>query len=119
MTVDQARNAALQQQFANQQSAANQSNTAQQQAYTQAMTNYNMPLNTLSALRSGAQVQNPNYVNVPQQATTQGADILGATQMGYNANMGQYNAGQAAQAGQMGGLLGLGGSLGSAYLMSK
>lgn len=119
MTADQAGNAALQQQFANQQAAANQSNTAQQQAYTQAMTNYNMPLNTLSALRSGAQVQNPNFVNVPQQATTQGADILGATQMGYNAQMGQYNAGQAAQAGQMGGLLGLGGSLGSAYMMSR
>lgn len=118
MTADQAGNAAMQQQFANQQSAANQSNTAQQQAYTQAMTNYNMPLNTLSALRSGAQVQNPNFVNAPQQATTQGADILGATQMGYNAQMGQHNAGQAAQAGQMGGLFGLGGSLGSAYLMS-
>jgi len=74
------------------------------------MTNYNMPLNTLSALRSGAQVQNPTFVNAPQQATTSGADILGATQMGFNANMGNFNAAAAKQAGFESGLFGLGGA---------
>jgi hypothetical protein len=83
---------------------------ANQQAYNQAMTNYNMPLNTLSALRSGSQVQNPTFVNAPQQATTAGADILGATQMGYNAQMGDFNAQQAAQANFNAGLMGLGGA---------
>jgi hypothetical protein len=83
---------------------------ANQQAYNQAMTNYNMPLNTLSALRSGSQVQNPTFVNSAQQATTQGADILGATQMGYNAQMGNFNAGQAAQQNLNSGLMGLGGA---------
>jgi hypothetical protein len=104
-----ANNAALQQgQFGN---------TAQQQAYNQALTNYNLPLNTLSALRTGAQVQNPTFQNVPQQATTSGADLLGATTAAGNYNMGTYNAQQAANAGMTSGLFGLGGMLGAGYLM--
>jgi hypothetical protein len=91
---------------------------ANQQAYNQALTNYNLPLNTLSALRSGSQVQNPSFVNSAQQATTQGPDILGATQMGYNAQMGNFNAQQAAQQGMNSGLMGLGGTLGAAAIMS-
>jgi hypothetical protein len=91
---------------------------ANQQAYNQALTNYNLPLNTLSALRTGAQVQNPTFVNAPQQATTSGADILGATQAGYNAQMGGFNAAQAAQSNLNSGLMGLGGTLGAAALMA-
>ena len=91
---------------------------ANQQAFGQELTKYNIPLNTLSALRSGAQVQNPTFVNSAQQATTQGADILGATQMGYNAQMGNFNAQQAAQQGFNSGLMGLGGTLGAAAIMS-
>jgi hypothetical protein len=83
---------------------------ANQQAFNQEMTKYNMPLNTLSALRSGSQVQNPTFVNSAQQATTGGADILGATQMGYNAQMGDFNAKQAAQQNLNSGLMGLGGA---------
>jgi len=83
---------------------------ANQQAYNQALTNYNMPLNTLSALRTGAQVQNPTFVNTPQQATTSGADILGATTAGYNASLAGSNAQNAAQAGLNSGLFGLGGA---------
>jgi len=90
---------------------------ANQNAYNQAMTNYNLPLNTLSALRSSSQVQNPTFVNSAQQATTGGADILGASQMGYNAQMGNFNAQQAAQQGMNSGLMSLGGTLGAGYLM--
>jgi len=104
--------------FANQQAGAGLSTQAQQQAYNQAMTQYNMPLNTLSALRTGAQVQNPSFVNSAQQATTGGADLLGASQMGYNAQMGNFNAQQAAQQGLNSGLMGLGGTLGAAAIMS-
>jgi hypothetical protein len=82
------------------------------------MTNYNMPLNTLSALRTGAQVQNPTFQNVPQQATTSGADLLGATSATGNYNLGTYNAQQAANSNLTGGLMGLGGSLGAAYMLS-
>jgi hypothetical protein len=83
---------------------------ANQQAFNQEMTKYNMPLNTLSALRSGSQVQNPSFVNSSQQATTSGADILGAAQMGYNAQMGDFNQKQAAQQNFNQGLMGLGGA---------
>ena len=83
---------------------------ANQQAFNQEMTKYNMPLNTLSALRSGSQVQNPSFVNSAAQANTSGADILGAAQMGYNAQMGDFNAKQAAQQNFNQGLMGLAGA---------
>jgi hypothetical protein len=83
---------------------------ANQQAFAQELTKYNLPLNVLSALRTGAQVQNPSFVNSAQQATTGGADILGASQMGYNAQMGDFNAQQAAQQNFNQGLMGLGGA---------
>lgn len=103
-------NQAQQQMQQNRLQNAQLANQANQQGYTQALTNYNLPLNTLSALRSGSQVQNPSFVNVPQQATTSGADILGATQMGYNANMGGYNAQAAERNNMMQGLFSLGGA---------
>jgi hypothetical protein len=90
---------------------------ANQQAYNQAMTNYNLPLNTLSALRSGSQVQNPTFQNVPQQATTAGADVLGATTAAGNYNLASSNASNAAQAGFNSGLMGLGGTLGGASVL--
>jgi len=77
----------------------------QEQAYLR-----NEPLNTLSAVRTGAQVQGPQFVNSAQQATTAGPDILGAEQMKYNAQMGDFNAKQAAQANLNQGLFSLGGS---------
>jgi hypothetical protein len=77
----------------------------QEQAYLR-----NEPLNTLSAVRTGAQVQGPQFVNSAQQATTGGADLLGASQMQYNAQMGDFNAQQAAQQNFNQGLMGLGGA---------
>jgi len=77
----------------------------QEQAYLR-----NEPLNTLSAVRTGAQVQGPQFVNSAQQATTAGPDILGAAGMQYNAQMGDFNAKQAAQANLNQGLFGLGGA---------
>jgi len=77
----------------------------QEQAYLR-----NEPINTLSAVRTGAQVTGPQFVNSAQQATTAGPDLLGASQMGYNAQMGAYNAQQAQNANMMGGLMGLAGA---------
>jgi hypothetical protein len=83
---------------------------ANQQQFGQAGYIRNEPINTLNAIRSGSQVTNPSYMsNIPQQATTQGADVLGAAQMGYNAQMGDFNAKQAAQQNFNQGLMGLGG----------
>jgi hypothetical protein len=70
----------------------------------------NEPLNVLSALRTGSQVTSPTYVNSAQQATTQGPDLLAASQMGYNAEMGDFNAKQAAQANLNQGLYSLAGA---------
>jgi hypothetical protein len=64
----------------------------------------------LSALRTGSQVTSPSYVNSSQQATTSGPDLLGAAGMQYNAQMGDFNAKQAAQSNFNSGLMGLGGA---------
>lgn len=66
------------------------------------------PLNELNAIRTGAQVTNPTFNNVPQQATTAGPDLLGATQAKYNGDLSAYNAQQAGAGNIMGGLFGLG-----------
>lgn len=70
----------------------------------------NEPLNTLNAVRTGAQVQGPQFTNVPQQATTQGADYLGATNAGYQAASGNTNAANAGSSNMMSGLMGMAGS---------
>jgi hypothetical protein len=83
---------------------------ARQQALAEQAYLRNEPLNTLNAVRTGSQVQGPSYVNSAQQANTAGADILGATQMGYNAQMGAANAQNAANNAMTQGLFSLGGA---------
>lgn len=63
------------------------------QTYQLASSTYNQPLNTLNAIRSGAQVQNPQFG--PQQGTNYLGAAQSAGQYGqglYNADVGQYNA---------------------------
>ena len=84
---------------------------ANQQQYGQNLTNYQLPLNIANQVKG---LTTPGYVNSAQQATPSGADLFGAGMAGYNAQMGQYNANQAANQNTMGGLFGLG----SAALMS-
>jgi hypothetical protein len=55
----------------------------------------NQPVNMLNAVRTGSQVTNPTFTNVPQQATTSGPDMLSATGQQNQYNMGLYNAGTA------------------------
>jgi hypothetical protein len=83
---------------------------ANQQAFNQQAYNQMQPINVINALRTGSQVQNPNFVSVPQQANTGGADILGATQAGYNSQLAATNAANAGAGNFMGGLLSLGGA---------
>jgi hypothetical protein len=106
----QANNAIGQQEYANRMAGANLSNQARQQGLQEQAYLRNEPLNTLSAVRTGSQVTGPQFVNSFNQATTQGADLLGATQMGYNAQMGAYNAQQAGQNSMTSGLMGLAGA---------
>jgi hypothetical protein len=83
---------------------------ANQQAFNQQAYNQMQPINVINALRTGSQVQNPSYASVPQQANVGGADILGATSAGYNAELARTNAENAASGGFMSGLMGLGGA---------
>ena len=84
---------------------ANRASALQEQAYVQ-----DRPLNLVNALRSGAQVQSPQFQNYAQQGQTQGANYLGAQQAQYGAQMDAYNAGEANQSNMMGGLFGIGGA---------
>lgn len=52
----------------------------------------NQPINMLNAVRSGSQVTNPSFTNVPQQATTAGPDYLGAANSQQANNTGLYNS---------------------------
>jgi hypothetical protein len=81
---------------------------ARQRGFEELAYQRNEPINTLNAVRSGAQVTGPSFVNSAQQATTSGPDLLGAAQMGYNAQMGDFNAKQAAQQNFNQGLMSLG-----------
>jgi len=83
---------------------------ANQQAFQQQAYNQMQPINVINALRTGSQVQNPSFAATPQQASTAGPDILGATQAGYNAQLANVNAQNAASGGFMSGLMGLGGA---------
>lgn len=87
---------------------------ARQQGFNEAAYQRNEPLNTLNAVRTGAQVTNPSYVSVPQQATTKGADLLGAATAEGNYNTASANAAQAGSSNMTSGLV----SLGAAGIMA-
>jgi hypothetical protein len=73
-------------------------------------------LNMINALRTGNQVQQPNFINAPQQATTAGADLLGAAQGQYGAEVGANNANNANSAATTNGLVSLAGTAGMFFL---
>jgi len=84
---------------------------ANQQGFQQLGYMRNEPINTLNAVRTGSQVSSPSYINnIAQQATTQGADLLGAAQMQQNASQAASNASNASSSGLTSGLMGLGGA---------
>jgi hypothetical protein len=68
------------------------------------------PLNELSAFRTGNQVQLPGTPGTASTPNLQGVDILGAANQGYQNQLGQWNANQAAGGNFMNGLFGLAGS---------
>jgi len=82
---------------------ANRASALQEQAYVQ-----DRPLNLVNALRSGAQVQSPQFQSYAQQGQTQGPNYSGAAQQQYGADMDAYNAQQAGSSGMMSGLFGVG-----------
>lgn len=87
------------------QSLANQlrNSSLQEQSYLRSL-----PLNELNALRSGTQVQMPEFGSYSQQATTGGPDYMGAAQNTYQSQLGGSNAQAAGNSNMMSGLFGLG-----------
>lgn len=79
-------------------------------ALNEAYTKQSRPLDLVNALRTGAQIQNPQFQQFAQQANVAGPDLLGATNQQYGQQMAGYNADQAANASMMSGLMGIGGA---------
>lgn len=71
---------------------ANRSAALQEQAYLQ-----DRPLNLINALRSGNQVQAPQFQQFAQQQQVKGPDYMGAAQNQYGANINTTNVGNANQ----------------------
>ena len=85
-------------------------NTAQQQALAQAIQQRQMPLNEISALMSGSQIQNPQF-GAYQGSNIAAAPIYGAAQQQAQNAQNTYNQQVAQQNANTGGLFQLGGSL--------
>ena len=93
--------------------------SANQQAFNQQAYNQMQPINVINALRTGSQVTNPSYAATPNQPYTAGPDILGATNAQYTNQLNATNAANAQSGNFLGGLMNLGGTLGSAYIKSS
>lgn len=93
--------------------------SARNQAINEILQQRSVPLNELAAMLTGAQVQNPSYVNTPT-SNVNPADITGATYASYNGQLNNYNTQVAQQTAQMQGLYGLlgSGSQAAAYAWS-
>lgn len=63
------------------------------QTYQLAQSAYDQPLNRLNAIRTGAQIQNPQFQGTPGAGYTPGPDLLGAANGQNQYNMGLYNSG--------------------------
>lgn len=75
--------------------------TGRQQAYNEALTNRNQPLNEITSLMSGTQLQNPGTASPAMpQAGVAGVDYTGLVNQKYQADMANYGN-------KMGGLFGM------------
>jgi len=110
-------NQGLAQQLAQQQSGFNAANAQRNQYMQEQYQQRNQPLNEITSMMTGSQMQNPNWLNTPssQIATTDFAGIMGQNAALQAQN---YQTQQSAWNSTMGGLLGLGGKLGAAAIMS-
>lgn len=103
----QAANAAQSLGFGQNLSGAQFGNTALQQALAQALTQRDVPINEITALLSGSQVQNPQFPGY-QGANVAPAPLFAGTQAQGAFDMDQYAQQVAQRNGLLGGLFGLG-----------
>jgi hypothetical protein len=90
-------------------------NTAQQQSLAQQLALRNQPLNEISGLMSGSQIQTPQFQGYTG-ANIAAAPIFGAAQAQGQADMQNYGIAQAGANAQMAGLGNLAGTLGGAAI---
>jgi hypothetical protein len=76
------------------------------QSVTEALAERNQPINEITALMSGSQVSQPNFVGTPQTSIAPG-DYQGAVANKYAADMNAYNSQVSQRNATMGGLFGL------------
>jgi hypothetical protein len=86
-----------------------------QQAISEILTERQLPINEVTALMSGSQVQNPAFMNTPQ-AQVGGVDYAGMVTNNYNQSVAQANAERQQNGAMMGGLFGMAGTLGGAAI---
>ena len=100
-------NAGIAQQLAQQQAGFNAAQSALNQYLQQQYAQRNQPINEITALLSGSQVQQPNFLNAPtsQIPTT---DIAGLQNQNFNNQMAIYGQQNQQYNALMGGVLGLG-----------
>src|SRR5262245_17064477 len=75
------------------------------------------PINELTALLSGSQVSKPSFVTTPQTSIPT-TDVAGLINQNFAQQFGNYQAQTQATNQLLGGLFGLGGNIGAAYLRS-
>jgi hypothetical protein len=97
-------NQALQNQYNMMRQGAMDQNTVRQQMLAEQMQRRGMSLNEMNALLSGQQVAMPQMPGFNQAQRSETPNILGATQMGYDAALGAANASNAATSNLLGGL---------------
>lgn len=85
------------------------------QAMNEALTERSLPINEVSALMSGSQVSQPNFMSTPTTGVA-GVDYGGLVNNNYNAQMSAYNAKVGANGAAMGGMFGAAGTLGAAAM---
>jgi hypothetical protein len=110
-------NAGLAQQVAQAQSGFNASQAARNSYLQEQYAKRNQPINEITSLLSGSQVSQPNFVNTPgsQIPTT---DVAGLINNQFSQQMSIYGQQNQNFNSLMGGILGLGGKLGGAAIMS-
>lgn len=105
-----AQNQAQTQQYGLNSQFVNSQNQVRQQAIAEEAQRRGMSLNEMNALLNGQQVGMPQMPTFNTAGRAETPQLLNATQMGYDAQLGAYNAGQAANANTLGGLFSLGGA---------
>ena len=78
--------------------------SGRQQAVSEALQERNQPINEITALMSGQQITNPTYANTPQTSVAN-TDLAGMIYKNYDNKLANQQA-------QLGGLFGLGGTVG-------